>query len=125
MRGVYANPNLRRIQLAAAGAAIGQYAYGVAIAVFAYEHGGATAVGLVPAVRQIIAAGIAPFSSSLADRFPRERVMLASNLGRFATVCLTTLLVTRGAPAIAVYAVATVQTVLGTAFRPAEASLIP
>ncbi len=37
MRGVYANPNLRRVQLAAAGASIGQFAYGVAIAVYAYS----------------------------------------------------------------------------------------
>src|ERR1700741_4563894 len=86
MRGVYANPNLRRVQLAAAGASIGQFAYGVAIAVYAYEHGGATAVGVVAAVRQVIAALIAPFSASLADRFPREKVMLASGLSRVATV---------------------------------------
>jgi MFS family permease len=125
MRGVYANPELRRIQLAAAGASIGQFAYGVAIAVYAYEHGGATAVGVVAAVRQVIAALIAPFSASLADRFPRERVMLASDVGRVATVALTTYLVTQHSPAITVYVVATVTTVLGTVFRPAEASLIP
>jgi MFS family permease len=125
MRGVYANPDLRRVELASAGASIGQFAYGVAIAVYAYEHGGVTAVGVVAAIRQIIAAMIAPFSASLADRFPRERVMLVSSLGRVTTVGLTTLLVTRGAPAIAVYVVATVTTVIGTVFRPAEASLIP
>ena len=125
MRGVYANPDLRRIQFATAGASIGQFAYGVAIAVYAYEHGGATAVGVVTAIRQIIAASIAPFSASLADRFPRERVMLASDLGRVATVGLTTLLVTQHSPAITVYVIATVTTVFGTVFRPAEASLIP
>jgi MFS family permease len=125
MRGVYANPNLRRIQLAGAGASIGAYAYGVAISVYAYEHGGATAVGVVTAVRQIIAAAIAPIAASLADRFPRERVMFASNVGRLAAVCGSTLLVRGGSPAIAVYVVATAQTVLGTAFRPAEAALIP
>jgi len=125
MRGVYANPNLRRIQLGGAGSTIGLYAYGVAIAVYAYGQGGATAVGVVTAIRQLVAAFIAPFSASLADRFPRERVMLASDVGRFCTVGLTTLLVTQDAPALAVYAVATVTTVLGTVFRPAEASLIP
>jgi MFS family permease len=125
MRGVYANPNLRRIQLAGAGSTIGLYAYGVAIAVYAYGQGGATAVGVVTAIRQLIAAFVAPFSASLADRFPRERVMLASDVGRFCTVGLTTLLVTQDAPALTVYAVATVTTVLGTVFRPAEASLIP
>jgi MFS family permease len=125
MRGVYANPNLRRVQLAAAGASIGQFAYGVAIAVYAYEHGGAIAVGVVAAVRQIVAALIAPFSASLADRFPREKVMLSSGLSRVATVALTTVLVIEHAPAVVVYVVATVTTVLGTVFRPAESSLIP
>ena len=125
MGSVYANPNLRRVQLAGAGSTIGLYAYGVTIAVYAYDHGGATAVGVVTAIRQLIAAGIAPFSASLGDRFPRERVMLASDLGRVLTVGLTTLLVVQGAPALSVYVVATVTTVLGTIFRPAESSLIP
>jgi MFS family permease len=125
MRGVYANPDLRRIQLAGAGASIGLFAYGVAIAVYAYEHGGATAVGVVAAVRQVVAAAVAPFAASLADRFPRERVMLASDVARVATVALTTFLVVEHAPPITVYAVATLTTVLGTVFRPAEAALIP
>jgi MFS family permease len=125
MRGVYANPNLRRIQFATAGASIGAYAYGVAIAVYAFEQGGATAVGVVTAIRQIIAASIAPFSASLADRFPRERIMLASDVGRLVTVGVSALLVIEDAPALSVYVVATVTTILGTVFRPAEASLIP
>jgi MFS family permease len=125
MHGVYANPDLRRVQFAGAGTSIGQFAYGVAIAVYAYEHGGATAVGVVTAIRQVIAALIAPFAASLGDRFPRERVMLASDLGRVVTVGVTTYLVTQHSPALTVYVVATLSTVLGTVFRPAEASLIP
>ncbi len=125
MHGVYANPDLRRVQFASAGTSIGQFAYGVAIAVYAYEQGGATAVGVVTAIRQVIAALIAPFAASLGDRFPRERVMLASDLGRVVTVGVTTYLVTQHSPALAVYVVATLSTVLGTVFRPAEASLIP
>src|SRR2546429_3338971 len=125
MRGVYANPDLRRIQFATAGASIGNFAYGVAIAVYAYEHGGATAVGVVTAIRQVIAASIAPFAASLADRFPRERVMLASDVARVLSVGVTTFLVTEPAASILVYVVATLTTVMGTVFRPAEASLIP
>src|SRR5262249_58663828 len=104
MRGVYTNPNLRRIQLGGAGSTIGLYAYGVAIAVYAYGQGGAIAVGVVTAIRQLIAAGIAPFSATLADRLPRERVMLASDLGRLCTVRVTTPLVLLDGPALAVYA---------------------
>ena len=50
-RGVFANPTIRRVQLAFAGAVIGTYAYGIAIAVFAYQQGGVTAVGVLTAVR--------------------------------------------------------------------------
>jgi MFS family permease len=125
LKGVFANPDLRRVQLAYAGSSMGNFAYGVAIAVYAYQHGGATAVGVVTAVRQIIAAGIAPFAASLADRFPRERVMLFSDVGRLVTVGVTAALVTSHSPALIVYVVATFTTILGTIFRPAEAALMP
>jgi Major Facilitator Superfamily/Cyclic nucleotide-binding domain len=125
MRGVFANPGLRRVQLAYAGSSVGAYANGVTIAVYAYEHGGATAVGVVTAVRQVVAAVIAPFAAGLSDKYLRERVMLGSDLARIVTVGVTTLLVASGSPSLAVYAVATCTTVLGTVFRPAEASLTP
>jgi len=125
MRGVFANPALRRVQLAYAGSSVGAYANGIAIAVYAYEHGGATAVGFATAVRQIVAAMVAPFAASASDRYARERVMLASDLARMVTVGATTLLVAFHGPSLAVYAVATVTTSLGTVFRPAEASLMP
>jgi MFS family permease len=125
LRGVFANPGLRRVQLAYAGSSVGAYANGVTVAVYAYEQGGATAVGVVTAVRQVIAAIIAPFAAGLSDKYPRERVMLASDLSRVVTVGVTTALVALDGPSLAVYAVATMTTSLGTVFRPAEASLLP
>ena len=89
MRGVFANPGLRRVQLAYAGSSVGAYANGVTIAVYAYEHGGATAVGVVTAIRQVIAASIAPFAASFSDKYLRERVMLFSDLARVVTVGTT------------------------------------
>jgi hypothetical protein len=125
MRGVFANPGLRRVQLAYAGSSVGAYANGVTIAVYAYQHGGATAVGVVQAIRQVIAASIAPFAATYADKYLRERVMLFSDLARVVTVGTTTALVAFHGPAVAVYAAATVTTSLGTVFRPAEAALMP
>ena len=125
MRGVFANPGLRRVQLAYAGSSVGAYANGVTVAVYAYEHGGATAVGVVQAIRQVVAASIAPFAATYSDRFPRERVMLFSDLARVVTVGTTTALVAFHGPAVAVYAAATLTTSLGTVFRPAEAALLP
>ena len=119
------NPNLRRIELAFAGSAIGNYAFSVAIAIFAFHQGGVAAVGIVTAVRQAAAASIAPFAASLSDRFRRERVMLASDAGRIGCTGGIAVLVASGAPTISVYALAVGASVFGAVFRPAEASLVP
>ena len=125
VRSVFANPNLRRIELAFAGSVIGHYAFSVAIAIYAFHHGGVVAVGIVTAVRQAAAASIAPFAASFSDRFRRERVMLASDAGRIVCSGGIAVLVTSGAPAVTVYALAVGASVFAAVFRPAEASLVP
>jgi len=122
---VFANPNLRRVQLAFAGAVLGQYAYSIAVSVYAYLQGGATAVGIVSFARLIVAAAVAPFAASLADRFRRERVMLASDLVRAGLVAAAAACIFAGGPPIVVYVLATLTTIGGTVFRPAEAALLP
>jgi MFS family permease len=124
-RGVFANRDIRRVQLAFAGSVTGTYAYGIAIAVFAYEHGGVTAVGALTAVRLATAAAVAPFAASLADRFRRERVMLASDLVRVATVGTAAVAAHLHWSAFVVYGTAIVTSTAGTVFRPAEAALLP
>ena len=125
VRSVFANHNLRRIELAFAGSAVGNYALSIAVAIFTFHHGGVTAVGIVMAVRQAAAATVAPFAASLADRYRRERVMLASDLGRLGSVGGIALLVGTGAPTVSVWALAVCASVFGAVFRPAEAALIP
>ena len=74
------NDNVRRVELAW-GAAIGaEWAHFVALGVFAYERGGAAAVGVAGLVRLLPAAAVAPFAASLGDRFRRERFLLAMTL---------------------------------------------
>ncbi len=125
VRSVFANPNLRRIELAFAGSALGYYAFVVAISIYTFHAGGVTAVGIVTAVRQAAAAAIAPFAASLSDRFRRERVMLGSDVGRIGCAGGIAVLVAGGAPAIYVYALAVGASIFGAVFRPAEASLVP
>src|SRR3954447_23706725 len=86
LRGAFANPALRRVQLAFAGSAIGLYANSIAVAGYAFHHRGAHAPGIFMFSRFTVAAGTAPFAASLGDRLPQERVMLASDLLRVATV---------------------------------------
>ena len=52
-RAVFANPNLRRLEIGWAGSVIGQWAYAVALAVYAFGKGGASAVALTWVVRMI------------------------------------------------------------------------
>jgi MFS family permease len=80
LSAVVRNENIRRVELAW-GAAIGaEWAHFVALGVYAYEQGGASAVGLAGLVRLLPAAALAPFAASLGDRFRRERLLLAMTL---------------------------------------------
>jgi MFS family permease len=122
---VFRNPNLRRLELAWVGSATGEWAAIVALSVFAFESGGAAAVGLVLLIRMLPAALAAPFSALLADRFPRVRVMVAADLLRAFAVTGGAVAVFADAPAGLVYALAGVVAVGSTAFRPAQAALVP
>ena len=122
---VFANQDLRRVELAWSGSVIGQWGYEVALAVFAYRAGGATAVGLVALVRLLPAAAVAPFAALLGDRYRRRRIMVAADLARACAISGAAAAVFAGAPAAVVYALAVVAALTGTAFAPAQAALLP
>ena len=125
VRDVFSNRDIRRVQFAFAGSIVGYYAYLTAVAVYAFHHGGATAVGVLTFVRLAVAAVISPLAASIGDRYRRERVMIGSDLARAATVSVAAVAVFTGAPSLVVYALATLATAVGTPFRPAEAALLP
>src|SRR5438477_214972 len=81
-RGIYDNQSLRRLQYAWIGSSIGTWAYTIALLVYAYRHGGASAVGFVGLIRWLPAAVAAPFGGMLGDRLPRLLVMKASDFVR-------------------------------------------
>jgi MFS family permease len=74
------NPNIRRVELAWGSAITAEWAHFVAFGVFAYEQGGASAVGIAGLVRLLPAAIVAPFAASFGDRFRRERFLLTMSL---------------------------------------------
>jgi MFS family permease len=122
---VFANEDLRRLELAWSGSILGQWGYEVALAVFAYRAGGATAVGLVTLARLLPAAFVAPFAALLGDRFQRRRIMVAADLARALAMAGAAGAVYAGASATVVYALAVVAAVTGTAFAPAQSALLP
>jgi len=122
---VLRNPGLRRVNLAFAGSAIGDWAYSTAIVVWAYGVGGVVLVGIWGTVRLVLMALVTPFTAILVDRFPRKHVMVACDLTRFGLVLLISALIAAHAPTILIVALATVVSMVSTPFRPAVAALLP
>jgi MFS family permease len=125
LRAVFANPRLRRLELALVGSVTGEWAYAIALAVYAFEQGGAGAVGLVGLIRFLPSALAAPFAAVLGDRFSRVRVMVVSDVLRALAMVGAALAVFGDAPPGVVYALAGVVAVVSMAFRPAQAALLP
>ncbi len=123
---VFRNPGLRRVNVAFAASVIGDWAYAVAVSVWAYGHGGATAVGAFGVARATSPMALlgAPLST-LADRYPRKHVMIGADLSRAAVVIAGAALIATDGPAAGVYAAGLVTAVLSLVFRPAQASLLP
>jgi MFS family permease len=117
--------DLRCLNLAFLGSQLANWAYAVAIAVYAFAHGGAAQVGLMTVIRLAPAAIAAPFSGALADRFPRRHVMIGVDLLRACAQTAAAILVIAGVAPIAVYLVISVSSLANVAFEPAKAALLP
>src|SRR6059058_3581690 len=78
LSAVMRNRELRRVELAWGASIAAEWAHFVALGVFAYAAGGASAVGVAGLVRLLPAAVCAPLASSLGDRFRRERFLLGT-----------------------------------------------
>jgi MFS family permease len=125
LRSVFSNPGLRRLQLAFAGSIVGDWAYAVAVALYAFERGGATAVGVLGVIRYVSLALVTPITSTFGDRYPRRLVMVSSDLSRTILVIAAAVLIWTDGPSIAVYALAILTALCGSPFRPSQAALLP
>ena len=122
---VFRDRDLRHVQLAFVGSVIGSWAYGVALAVYAYGADGAAGVGLAALIRTIPSALAGPFVAALGDRFARVRVMIGSDLTRAVFFVGAAVAVMADAPSLLVYALASLVMIAGTAFHPAQSALLP
>jgi MFS family permease len=121
----FRNPGLRRLQLAWLGSVLGHWGYLVALSVYAYDQGGAGAVGLIWVLRLVPAAVLSPVLATFADRYRRERVMVVADLTRAVLMGIAAALMATDGPAAAVYGVTIAATIAGVVFRPAQAALLP
>jgi MFS family permease len=102
-----------------------EWAWLVALFVYAFGVGGVASVGLVGLVRALPAAVLAPAISSLTDRLPRHRVLLAVYAGRAALIGLAAIGVASAWPTWVVFAIAPAEGLLGVLHRPTFMALLP
>ncbi len=118
------SPNLRRAQLSFGAEFTTYWIVTVALGVLAYQHGGAAAVGIVGLVRMLPAAFLAPPASVVADRYPRNLVLVCVGLVRVVTLGGAALAVTLPSP-VPAYALATIAMLAHTLYRPTHSALLP
>jgi MFS family permease len=124
LRAALRNRNLRRVELAWGAAIAAEWAHFVGFGIYAYDEGGAVAVGIAGVVRMLPAALLAPFASSLGDRFRRERFLLAIALvGCGALGASAAAFYTGSVPLV--FALAAVVGLAATLVRPALQALLP
>ncbi|TML76892.1 MAG: MFS transporter [Actinobacteria bacterium] len=118
------NENVRRVELAWAAAITAEWAYFVALGVFAYHAGGASAVGLAGLIRLLPAGLVAPSAASLGDRIPRERLLVGAALLGSVAYAGSAVAAFAGSEA-GVYACAAFVGISSTLIRPTLQALLP
>ncbi|HEX3262546.1 MAG TPA: MFS transporter [Solirubrobacterales bacterium] len=122
---VFVNPGLCRVQLAWAAVSFATWTYAIALGVYAFDVGGATAVGLVALVRLLPGALASPFAGVLGDRHSRRALLIASSLAGATVLAASAWATAMSAPAAIVFTLAGLFTVVSSAYVPAEGSLMP
>ncbi len=97
----------------------------VAILVYAYEHGGATASAIAAAIQLVPAALLAPLGAVLGDRWPRHRALAFGFALQSATLGLTAVAMVCGAPMAIVYTVAAAAAASIALTRPVFFAALP
>jgi MFS family permease len=120
-----ATADLRRLVLAWAAVSVGTWTFFIVLSVYAYEQGGAAAVGVAALTRMVPAGLAAPLAGVIVDRASRRDVLLRSTLGRALVLAATAAAVDAGAPLAVVLALGALYTLLYTAHVPAQAALLP
>ena len=119
------NGQLVRVLSAYALFILSEYLLWIAVLVFAYDQGGATAAGLVVVAQLVPAAAVAPFFAPIADRRSPVLMLRVGYAAQGLTAAATAALLLVEAPAYLVYLGAVLTSMAITATRPAQAALLP
>ncbi len=123
--GVMRSRDLRRLQLGWAAYFLVDGISMVGLSVWAFRHGGTSAVGVVGLCRLLPGALALPFGAWAADRFPRRRVVSLVFLVITATQLAIAAALASDAPAAIIYVLIALNSIAGTPYRPAHLALAP
>jgi MFS family permease len=122
---VFSNPALRLVETSWALSISAYWVFIVALSLFAYEEGGAAAVGLVGLIRVLPSVVAAPFAAMLGDRYPRHRVILVVNIARTALILGAAAVALLDAHIAFIYLLTALVGLMQSLFRPTQSALMP
>jgi hypothetical protein len=97
----------------------------VALLVYAYQHGGATAASVMALVQLVPGALFAPYLGGLSDRWRSGRVLLGGYAAFAGSMAIVAGVISMGGPRVAVFALAPFVNLAICVPRPAQAALLP
>lgn len=124
-RAVFSNAALRRVEASWALSVTAYWVFIIALSLFAYEEGGAAAVGFVGLIRVLPSVVAAPFAAMLGDRFPRQRVIFFVNIARTIAIAAAAAVALLGAHIALIYLLTALVGLMQSIFRPTQAALLP
>ena len=124
-RAAFENGTLRRIGFAYALFVTAEFGIWIALLVFAYGHGGATAGMLMVLVQLVPSIALGPFLGALADRRRPSRVMFVGYGLQALSMAVVAIAIGLEAPEVVVFALAPLTSLSLSLTRPAQAALLP
>ena len=120
----FGTADLRRVQAGWALSSVGNWGLMVVLSIYAFDRGGAPAVGLAAGLRLLPAAVAAPAASSFVDRHARRDVVVWCSILRAACLSATALVVAAGGPLGVVLVLAAAFSIVATAHKPAQSAML-
>ncbi len=125
IRDVLRNPAMVRLQVAWFLSIAAEWAYVVAVLVFAYGFGGIAAAGLISTLRMLLPIVGAPVAATVADRLPANLVLAGVHVVRATVVAASAAALVLDASPLIIFAAAMVESLLSVLKRPATFSMLP
>ena len=122
---VFSNSGLRSLELSWGALSVATWSYMIALSVYAFDYGGASAVGVVAVIRLLPGAITAPLAGLISDKHSRRWVLVLSTAAVTTILAISALAGLMDGPAVLVFALAGLFTIASTPFLPAEAALLP